>query len=134
MASDRKRRWYYQNMGSSVRDRTLILLTKFDPPPLLPEIHIYIEHTIIPLLAGLFLPLVLPSPDIDLDFVFPVNDVCVHPNQGELISCDQAGSIKQWDLSENICSHELVGCSRCSACFIHSSLYRLRRVIFQCDR
>ncbi|KAG7086648.1 RNase P and RNase MRP subunit, variant 2 [Marasmius oreades] len=37
----------------------------------------------------------------------PVNDVCVHPNQGELISCDQSGSIKQWDLSENICSHEL---------------------------
>jgi hypothetical protein len=37
-----------------------------------------------------------------------VNDVCVHPNQGELISCDQAGSIKQWDLSENLCSHELV--------------------------
>src|ERR1700722_1783494 len=37
-----------------------------------------------------------------------VNDVCVHPNQGELISCDQAGRIKQWDLSENICSHELV--------------------------
>ncbi|KAG2132828.1 WD40-repeat-containing domain protein [Suillus bovinus] len=44
-----------------------------------------------------------------------VNDVCVHPNQGELISCDQAGCIKQWDLSENLCSHELVcseqGCS-----------------------
>jgi G protein beta subunit-like protein len=38
-----------------------------------------------------------------------VNDVCVHPNQGELISCDQAGSIKQWDLSDNICTHELVG-------------------------
>ncbi|KAF9458669.1 WD40 repeat-like protein [Collybia nuda] len=37
----------------------------------------------------------------------PVNDVCIHPNQGELISCDQAGSIKQWDLSDNICSHEL---------------------------
>jgi len=37
----------------------------------------------------------------------PVNDVCVHPNQGELISCDQAGRIKQWDLSENICTHEL---------------------------
>ena len=32
----------------------------------------------------------------------------VHPNQGELISCDQAGRIKQWDLSENICTHELV--------------------------
>ncbi|KAH9966703.1 WD40 repeat-like protein [Russula dissimulans] len=37
----------------------------------------------------------------------PVNDVCVHPNQGELISCDQTGRIKQWDLSENICTHEL---------------------------
>jgi len=37
-----------------------------------------------------------------------VNDVCIHPNQGELISCDQAGSIKQWDLSDNVCSHELV--------------------------
>jgi hypothetical protein len=39
---------------------------------------------------------------------YTVNDVCVHPNQGELISCDQAGRIKQWDLSENICTHELV--------------------------
>jgi G protein beta subunit-like protein len=37
----------------------------------------------------------------------PVNDVCIHPNQGELISCDQVGSIKQWDLTDNICSHEL---------------------------
>lgn len=37
----------------------------------------------------------------------PVNDICIHPNQGEVISCDQAGSIKQWDLSDNICSHEL---------------------------
>ncbi|KAF8350827.1 WD40 repeat-like protein [Amanita rubescens] len=43
------------------------------------------------------------------DNASPVNDVCVHPNQGELISCDQAGSIKQWDLSDNTCSHELVG-------------------------
>ncbi|TDL27307.1 WD40 repeat-like protein [Rickenella mellea] len=37
----------------------------------------------------------------------PVNDVCIHPNQGELISCDQAGSIKQWDLSENVCMLDL---------------------------
>ena len=37
-----------------------------------------------------------------------VNDICIHPNQGEVISCDQAGSIKQWDLSDNVCSHELV--------------------------
>lgn len=37
-----------------------------------------------------------------------VNDICIHPSQGELISCDQAGSIKQWDLTENICTLELV--------------------------
>jgi G protein beta subunit-like protein len=37
-----------------------------------------------------------------------VNDVVVHPNQGELVSCDQGGSVKVWDLSENGCSHELV--------------------------
>ena len=37
-----------------------------------------------------------------------VNDVVIHPNQGELISCDQAGSIKQWDLSENVCMLDLV--------------------------
>lgn len=38
----------------------------------------------------------------------PVNDVIIHPNQIELISCDQAGSIKLWDLSDNVFSHELV--------------------------
>lgn len=38
----------------------------------------------------------------------PVNDVVVHPNQGELVSCDQGGSVKVWDLGENGCSHELV--------------------------
>ncbi|CAD6575329.1 MAG: TOR complex subunit lst8, partial [Tremellales sp. Tagirdzhanova-0007] len=38
----------------------------------------------------------------------PVNDVVIHPNQGELISCDQAGSVKIWDLAENTCTHELV--------------------------
>lgn len=58
-------------------------------------------------------PLVASSHRIDhppmmLTHARTVNDVCVHPNQGELISCDQAGCIKQWDLSENLCSHELV--------------------------
>lgn len=38
----------------------------------------------------------------------PVNDVVIHPNQGELISCDQSGSVKIWDLAENTCTHELV--------------------------
>ncbi len=30
------------------------------------------------------------------------------PNQGELVSCDQNGSVKVWDLGQNGCSHELV--------------------------
>ncbi|KDN45753.1 WD40 repeat-like protein [Tilletiaria anomala UBC 951] len=37
-----------------------------------------------------------------------VNDVVVHPNQGDVISCDQAGSVKVWDLGQNGCSHDLV--------------------------
>jgi hypothetical protein len=37
-----------------------------------------------------------------------VNDVVIHPNQGELISCDEAGSVKIFDLSASLCSHELV--------------------------
>ncbi|KAJ3182239.1 TOR complex subunit lst8 [Gaertneriomyces sp. JEL0708] len=36
----------------------------------------------------------------------PVNDVIIHPNQGELVSCDQSGMIKVWDLGENACTHE----------------------------
>lgn len=38
----------------------------------------------------------------------PVNDVVIHPNQGELISCDRAGNVRVWDLGENKCSHQLV--------------------------
>ena len=54
-------------------------------------------------------PSILPLFGSTLTFhSFLVNDVVVHPNQGELISCDQAGRIKQWDLSENTCTHELV--------------------------
>lgn len=37
-----------------------------------------------------------------------VNDVVIHPNQAELISCDNAGSIKLWDLQENACMLDLV--------------------------
>lgn len=32
----------------------------------------------------------------------------IHPNQGELISCDRGGNVRIWDLSENKCSHQLV--------------------------
>eukprot|EP00842_Homolaphlyctis_polyrhiza_P000552 jgi/Hompol1/1498/HPOL_000619-RA len=50
------------------------------------------------------------SPGIQRDYELkcPVNDVIIHPNQGELVSCDQSGSIRVWDLAENTCTHELV--------------------------
>ncbi|KAI9891884.1 MAG: TOR complex subunit lst8 [Vezdaea aestivalis] len=38
----------------------------------------------------------------------PVNDVVIHPNQGELISCDRGGNIRVWDLGENKCTHQLI--------------------------
>ncbi|KAL8797366.1 MAG: hypothetical protein Q9195_000521 [Heterodermia aff. obscurata] len=38
----------------------------------------------------------------------PVNDVVIHPNQGELISCDRGGNVRIWDLGENKCTHQLV--------------------------
>ena len=37
-----------------------------------------------------------------------VNDVVIHPNQGEIISCDRGGSVRIWDLAENNCSHQLI--------------------------
>lgn len=40
--------------------------------------------------------------------VTPVNDVVIHPNQGELISCDRSGNIRVWDLSEDKCTHQLI--------------------------
>ncbi|KAF9307580.1 TOR complex subunit lst8, partial [Podila minutissima] len=49
-----------------------------------------------------------PDAQRNFDHKAPVNDVVIHPNQGELISCDQNGSIKLWDLGESSCTHELV--------------------------
>jgi G protein beta subunit-like protein len=37
-----------------------------------------------------------------------VNTVVLHPNQTELISGDQNGNIRVWDLNANSCSCELV--------------------------
>ncbi|KAI0595461.1 quinon protein alcohol dehydrogenase-like superfamily [Biscogniauxia sp. FL1348] len=37
-----------------------------------------------------------------------VNDVVIHPNQGEIISCDRGGSVRVWDLAENNCPHQLI--------------------------
>ncbi|KAI1270694.1 WD40 repeat-like protein [Xylariaceae sp. FL1019] len=36
------------------------------------------------------------------------NDVVIHPNQGEIISCDRGGSVRVWDLAENNCSHQMI--------------------------
>ena len=37
-----------------------------------------------------------------------VNDVVIHPNQGELISGDHAGMVRVWDLGESVCTHQLI--------------------------
>ncbi|KAF8002628.1 hypothetical protein HF325_003593 [Metschnikowia pulcherrima] len=37
-----------------------------------------------------------------------VNEVVIHPNQGELILCDHDGNIRIWDLGENQCTHHLI--------------------------
>jgi target of rapamycin complex subunit LST8 len=42
------------------------------------------------------------------DHQSPANDVVIHPNQGEIISCDRGGAVRVWDLAENNCSHMLI--------------------------
>ena len=42
------------------------------------------------------------------DHSCPVNDVVIHPNQGEVIACDRGGNVRIWDLSVNKCTHQLV--------------------------
>ncbi len=37
-----------------------------------------------------------------------MNSVVLHPNQAELISGDQNGSVRVWDLTAGACSRELV--------------------------
>ncbi|KAH7103926.1 WD40 repeat-like protein [Auriculariales sp. MPI-PUGE-AT-0066] len=37
----------------------------------------------------------------------PVNDLQIHPNQAELVSCDQEGCVKTWDLTTNTCTASL---------------------------
>ena len=38
----------------------------------------------------------------------PVNDVVIHPNQGELVSADRGGVIMIWDLGDDKCTHQLI--------------------------
>ncbi|EPX72225.1 WD repeat protein Pop3 [Schizosaccharomyces octosporus yFS286] len=49
-----------------------------------------------------------PSVQRNYDHKSPVNDLFIHPNQGELISCDQSGRVSAWDLGEDSCTHELI--------------------------
>lgn len=42
------------------------------------------------------------------DHKAPVNDVIIHPTGNQLVSCDQNGSIKLWNIGDNSCTHELV--------------------------
>jgi len=52
----------------------------------------------------------LRSPNVQRDYSHgsAVNDVVIHPNQGEVISCDQAGCVKVWDLGANANTHTLI--------------------------
>ena len=38
----------------------------------------------------------------------PVNDVVIHPNQGEIISADRGGNVRVYDLGSNKCTHQLI--------------------------
>lgn len=49
-----------------------------------------------------------PSVQRNYKHYCPVNEVVIHPNQGELISCDHDGNIRIWDLGENQCTHHLI--------------------------
>ena len=42
-----------------------------------------------------------------------INSVALHPNQGELVSGDQSGTLRVWDLTANRCSNELAPESLC---------------------
>ncbi|KAI8072282.1 WD40-repeat-containing domain protein [Gongronella butleri] len=38
----------------------------------------------------------------------PINDAVMHANQGELITCDQKGVVKIWDLTAHACTYQLI--------------------------
>ncbi|KAJ9651062.1 TOR complex subunit lst8 [Neophaeococcomyces mojaviensis] len=37
-----------------------------------------------------------------------VNDVVIHPNQGEIVSADRAGNVRVFDLGSDRCTHQLI--------------------------
>lgn len=38
----------------------------------------------------------------------PVNDVVIHPNQGEIVSADRGGNVRVFDLGSDKCTHQLI--------------------------
>lgn len=50
------------------------------------------------------------SPKAQRDYVnsCPINSAVLHPNQGEIYTVDQKGSLKIWDLVSDCCTQELV--------------------------
>ncbi|GMM52481.1 TOR complex subunit [Starmerella bacillaris] len=50
------------------------------------------------------------APSVQRDYLHhsPVNDVVIHPNQGELISADHNGNLRVWDLGANSCTHNII--------------------------
>lgn len=49
-----------------------------------------------------------PGIQRDYELKTPVNEVLIHPNQGELVSADQSGGVRVWDLGENQCTSEFI--------------------------
>ena len=49
------------------------------------------------------------SPSIPRNFKHeaPVNEVVIHPDQGELLSCDRDGNVRVWDIGEIRCTQQL---------------------------
>lgn len=87
MARERERGWHGQDLGCSVRRRIFSVSLRASDTG-------FSHRT--------------ASPQRNYAHFSPVNDVALHSNQGELISCDQNGAIKIWDLAGDCCSHELV--------------------------
>lgn len=38
----------------------------------------------------------------------PVNDVVIHPNQGEIVTADRGGNVRIYDLGSDKCTHQLI--------------------------
>lgn len=47
-------------------------------------------------------------PQRNLDNKAAINGAVLHPNQGDILSVDQAGSLRIWDLTASACSAELI--------------------------